>query len=190
MNCAGCGAAMKPVGNRNHLQCEHCRRFHFPVATADGLVLTGELSAFACPICTNQPLAAALLEGQPAHSCPVCRGLLTELSTFGYAIASRRSRAKGSINQAEMFDPLELKRQLKCPNCHGQMENYPYAGGGNVVVDSCGPCALIWLDANELKVIANYTPVSSPKSAFVPTRPVAEELGFFDSMVLMSVPFQ
>ena len=33
------------------------------------------------------------------------------------------------------------------------METHPYYGPGNVIIDSCGDCDLIWLDAGELKQI-------------------------------------
>jgi Zn-finger nucleic acid-binding protein len=33
------------------------------------------------------------------------------------------------------------------------MDVHPYYGPGNAVIDTCGRCALIWLDHGELKVI-------------------------------------
>jgi hypothetical protein len=33
------------------------------------------------------------------------------------------------------------------------METHPYFGPGNVVIDSCAGCELIWLDFGELKQI-------------------------------------
>jgi Zn-finger nucleic acid-binding protein len=33
------------------------------------------------------------------------------------------------------------------------MEVHPYYGPGNVVVDSCCHCGLVWLDAGEISMI-------------------------------------
>ncbi len=35
------------------------------------------------------------------------------------------------------------------------MDTHSYAGPGNVIVDSCGTCFLIWLDRGELTRIAH-----------------------------------
>ena len=179
MNCPGCGGSLKPVGNRNHLQCEHCGRFHFPDELGDGLILIGQPSDYSCPVCPDQLLGGAMLEGQPVHTCSRCRGLLSDLASFGYAVASRRSRHKKAAIEKQPFDPLELCRHVKCPRCQHQMENYPYAGGGNVVVDACDRCQLIWLDAGELQVISNYVPAPSPRSSYLPPSPVTEDEGLW-----------
>ncbi len=52
--------------------------------------------------------------------------------------------------------PLEeraLERELTCPRCHTRLATHPYYGPGNVVVDSCGRCDVIWLDFGELRQI-------------------------------------
>ena len=35
------------------------------------------------------------------------------------------------------------------------MDVHPYYGPGNVVIDTCGQCYLVWLDHGELKQIAD-----------------------------------
>jgi Zn-finger nucleic acid-binding protein len=35
------------------------------------------------------------------------------------------------------------------------METHPYYGPGNVIIDSCGECDLVWLDFGELKQISD-----------------------------------
>ena len=35
------------------------------------------------------------------------------------------------------------------------MTTHPYYGPGNVVIDSCEPCDLVWLDFGELKQIVD-----------------------------------
>ena len=164
MNCQSCGAALTPIGNRNHMQCEHCGRFHFPDEPIFRWTSTGEPSLYSCPVCPGQVLDGALLEGHAVSVCPKCRGLLSDLPVFGHAVASQRSRLKNSSNEQPGFDPAELRRGIKCPKCRQRMETYPYAGGGNAVVDACDDCQLIWLDAGELEVITNYLPTAAPRS--------------------------
>jgi hypothetical protein len=47
-------------------------------------------------------------------------------------------------------DAHDLERRINCPQCHHRMDTHLYAGPGNVVVDSCEDCSLIWLDRGEL----------------------------------------
>jgi Zn-finger nucleic acid-binding protein len=50
-------------------------------------------------------------------------------------------------------DRRELHRHLTCPKCRGRFETYPHLGPGNVVIDNCVRCDLIWLDFGELRAI-------------------------------------
>jgi hypothetical protein len=52
-------------------------------------------------------------------------------------------------------DPGDLKRAIQCPRCHRRMDTHFYAGPGNVIIDSCASCLLIWLDRGELMRIVN-----------------------------------
>jgi hypothetical protein len=38
------------------------------------------------------------------------------------------------------------------------MDTHPYFGGGNVVVNTCERCSVIWLDAGKLALIERYLP--------------------------------
>jgi Zn-finger nucleic acid-binding protein len=55
------------------------------------------------------------------------------------------------------------------------MEAHFYVGGGNVVMDTCEPCCLHWLDHDELARIAQANPDqpnaidNSPDSFYDPT---------------------
>ena len=42
-----------------------------------------------------------------------------------------------------------------CEQCRSGMDVHPYYGPGNVVIDSCSRCNLIWLDFGELKQITD-----------------------------------
>jgi Zn-finger nucleic acid-binding protein len=47
----------------------------------------------------------------------------------------------------------ELERETACPRCERMMETHPYYGPGNVVIDNCPRCSLVWLDYGELAAI-------------------------------------
>jgi len=157
MNCPGCGAAMKPAGNRNYFLCDHCGNFHFPQETGDGVCPTTDAAGCSCPLCAL-PLVDALIDGEAVAYCGRCRGFLTLIPKFGSIVEKRRSRHTPNEEQPAPFDPAELRRVLKCPKCRLRMEAHPYFGGGNAVVDTCERCQLIWLDAGELAVIERYIP--------------------------------
>jgi Zn-finger nucleic acid-binding protein len=55
-------------------------------------------------------------------------------------------------------DVHELDRRINCPHCHKPMEAHFYVGAGNVVMDTCEPCCLHWLDHDELARIAQANP--------------------------------
>jgi Zn-finger nucleic acid-binding protein len=52
-------------------------------------------------------------------------------------------------------DSSDLRRKIDCPRCHHRMDTHFYAGPGNVVIDSCENCCLIWLDRGELMHIVH-----------------------------------
>jgi Zn-finger nucleic acid-binding protein len=158
MNCPGCGAALAPVSNRNHLYCSHCGSYYFPQETGDGVCPLGDPASVACPVCTDKPLQTALIDGERVCYCDHCRGFLTKIDTFGMIVTKRRANHGPHEQRPGPFDPAELKRRIKCPACKNRMEAHPYFGGGNAVVDTCERCRLIWLDAGELAVIERYIP--------------------------------
>ena len=54
--------------------------------------------------------------------------------------------------------PLEreaLTRELSCPKCGKRFETHPYYGPGNVVIDNCASCDLLWLDFGEIRQIVD-----------------------------------
>jgi Zn-finger nucleic acid-binding protein len=158
MNCPGCGASMAPVSNRNHLHCGHCDGYYFPHETGDGVCPLGDPASVSCPTCRDQRLQVALIDGERVCYCDRCRGFLTKTATFGIIVTKRRAGHDVHEQMPGPFDPAELKRVLKCPNCKSRMNAHPYFGGGNAVVDTCDCCGLIWLDAGELAVIERYIP--------------------------------
>lgn len=157
MNCRNCAAAMEPVGGRAYFRCGHCGTFEFPQTNDDGVAATATVSDFGCPVCT-QPLTEAAIEGHTIYFCGSCRGFLTPNANFTAILAHRREHFADTPSVPRSFTKEELRRRIGCPQCKKKMDTHPYGGGGNVVVDTCYRCQLIWLDAGEMEVLARHRP--------------------------------
>jgi Zn-finger nucleic acid-binding protein len=156
MDCRNCGAPMELFERRRYHFCNHCGAFEFIETPAiDGIQpLERRTDGFACPRCAA-PLVTSLLDDQHVvHHCERCRGLLAPRSDFGATVTRRRARESGPPGAPVPIDPRELSRQVTCPACRARMDVHPYYGPGNVVIDTCSRCDLVWLDAGELKQIA------------------------------------
>jgi Zn-finger nucleic acid-binding protein len=157
MNCTNCGAPTELFERRRYAFCQYCGAFHFLDAPAiDGLqVLARRKDARACRVCRG-PLARAVLDAVNAVDyCERCRGVLLTRQSFAQVVAQRRAWATGPSTTPLPLDPRELERVIVCPACDTQMDVHPYYGPGNVVIDTCGTCDLVWLDFGELKQIVD-----------------------------------
>ncbi len=73
---------------------------------------------------------------------------------FSRCLQQLRSGDRSPAVQAPP-DSGDLKRVIQCPKCNRRMDTHFYAGPGNVIVDTCDNCDLIWLDRGELTRIAH-----------------------------------
>ena len=157
MNCQNCGGAMELFASRGYFFCRYCGSFHFPDTKADdGIRIIGETpQALACAVC-SKPLTSAMLdETHPIRYCRNCRGVLIARRGFAHVVERRRSWATNTPAPAVLLNRDELERKVRCPVCKGPTITHPYYGPGNVVMDSCVPCELVWLDFGELKQIVD-----------------------------------
>lgn len=143
--------------SRRHFKCRHCGSYGFPgPADADGVRMVGSTAESPpCPVCAV-PLATALLhDSHPVHFCTTCRGFLMPRDTFASVVNVRRAWASDPPVAAAPLDRRLLDNLRHCPTCGGQFMTHPYYGPGNVVIDSCTLCDVIWLDYQELKRIVD-----------------------------------
>ena len=152
MNCPNCGAPMCLQDGRECLTCDYCKSVCFPEKNQDGIRVLDEPSATACPVCAV-PLLHAILAAHPVLYCTRCHGSLIPAPVFVLALQDLRARQSDSPAIPHPPDPEELKRHLRCPQCHRTMDTHYYAGPGNIVIDDCPACELNWVDAGELMVI-------------------------------------
>lgn len=148
-SCENCGAPMRPVPGRDYFHCEYCSSFAFPEPSPDGVVLLGETGDVLCPVCSTPLVSASVADVRVLH-CANCRGVLVEQEAFSVIVRLMRAQASGEPDPIRPVDRKELERDIACPHCGRTMETHPYYGPGNVVIDNCPRCALVWLDYGEL----------------------------------------
>lgn len=156
MQCPSCGALMRLVRDKDYFVCDYCTAFHFPEeAPVDGVRVLDEDAELDCPVC-HRPLKEASIEGNRALHCTACKGVLANRGAFTFILQSRRHRAR-NLHPAppRPLNPEDLERVVSCPSCGQRMDTHPYYGPGAVVIDTCGRCALIWLDRGEIDTIVS-----------------------------------
>ena len=154
MNCENCGAPLITLPGKDYLFCDHCSSFYFPDKNKDSIRVLGDQTEFNCPVC-QKPLVTASIEEGRVLTCPGCRGVLVQQEAFFQIITLLRSTADNPAIEPRRYDDAELNRQLLCPNCKEKMDTHPYLGPGNVVIDTCSRCCLIWLDHGEIEKIVD-----------------------------------
>ena len=169
MKCATCGGAMALIESRRYFRCPHCGSYHFPTTVeADGIRVSGTpADAPGCPVC-SLPMAHAVLDDEhPVDFCTACRGVLLPRAAFAMVTNKRRAWATTPPAEPVPLDRRELHRELACPRCRGRFETYPHLGPGNIVIDNCTRCDLIWLDFGEMRQVVD-APGSDRGSRHVP----------------------
>ena len=142
------------INAKGYYVCAHCGTTQIPETVhRDGLVvlLAGD-TGLACSRC-NTPLVHAMLDNHRVQFCETCRGILIERQFFADVVQSRRAWANGEPVTPVPPDAAELRRTMTCPKCGKAMTTDRYYGPGNVVLDRCDGCDLLWLDYGELKQI-------------------------------------
>jgi Zn-finger nucleic acid-binding protein len=117
---------------------------------ADGVRPTGE-RGHDCPIC-RMALTRAILDDRDAiEVCDRCKGMLMPLPTFAKTVTARRRAARTAGVAPVPTDPKDLDRRIRCPDCAAPMITDWYYGPGNIIIDTCEACGVVWLDAGELR---------------------------------------
>jgi Zn-finger nucleic acid-binding protein len=137
---------LKPDGDS--YKCDYCHNVFLPEKSDDGVRVLGDTSSQACPIC-NIPLANAAMGTICILYCTKCQGMLVSMQVFSDLIDKLQAQQRRTAVQPAP-DGSDLQRKINCPQCHHRMDTHFYAGPGNVVIDSCEDCSLIWLDRGEL----------------------------------------
>ena len=151
MMCGQCGAPMVLVREKDYYFCEYCGAHHFPNPSEEGIRSLGKDPArIKCPLCQEPFNIISLDDHYRGHQCPNCQGILFHRGTFRTTLENRRARATTPPEPPTRPKDEELERRVHCPKCTQAMETYRYMGPGNIIIDTCNSCDLIWLDYGEL----------------------------------------
>ena len=115
----------------------------------DTLVFEDREIGVACPHCQT-PLKVAFLQSEKVAGCHSCHGILIQSTALGPLIETLRANFQGADDTPQPFNPGEVKTRRTCPACDSRFETHSYCGPGNVVIDSCLECRMVWLDGGEL----------------------------------------
>jgi Zn-finger nucleic acid-binding protein len=148
VNCPSCGAPLQLRPDEDSFKCEYCRSVYLPEAGDDGVRVLGESSGCMCPAC-NVALVQAAIAKVRIEYCTHCHGTLIPMGAFEALIEEMRSTGTTGIAPPP-GDRADLERRINCPSCQRRMDAHFYAGGGNVVIDSCENCAVNWLERGAL----------------------------------------
>ena len=155
--CPACGAPVTPKPDTAGFKCDYCHAVFYPGEEDDGVVVGSELEpqqARACPLC-SVPLVRATIAKIPVLYCTQCHGLLLPMPVLPDIVDEMRAGRDGQAAVQAPPDRGDLTRAIRCPQCSQRMDTHFYAGPGNVIIDSCGACLLLWLDRGELTRIAH-----------------------------------
>lgn len=154
MNCPACGGPIVLKPDTEGYKCDYCHTVFYPGEEDGGVLVSGELTDpnLACPLC-SLPLVRATIAKIPALFCSQCHGLLLAMQVLQPIVEELRSGTQDAAVQTPP-DRGDMKRAIQCPQCHRRMDTHFYGGPGNVIVDSCDDCSLIWFDRGELTRIA------------------------------------
>ena len=152
MNCPNCGAATHLNGDTGIATCAYCKTTILPEVAADGVKIV-EQTQLVCPGC-QALLVQGQLESQDLLYCKSCRGMLIPMNGFmGLVENLRLHRDRPSAALPPMPPDVDLPRL--CPYCTSAMENHPYMGPGNIVIDTCSGCEVNWLDKGKLQRVVS-----------------------------------
>lgn len=113
----------------------------------------GQQTDFLCPRCIETNLQVGdLFETQVCY-CDTCYGFVIDRVSLGELVDKLRAAYDGPDDAPIKIDPAELHMVCHCPACFEPMDTFNYYGPGNVILDGCETCKLMWLDENELSKI-------------------------------------
>jgi Zn-finger nucleic acid-binding protein len=155
MTCEQCGAPMRPYPEQGVFVCDYCASITTPPIEDDGVLLLGPAKE-KCPACTST-LSHGSIELFSLLYCESCHGILVDMDHFPALVSSLKTHHSGSAAFIAPRSQADAGRMLRCPKCAHSMDNHEYGAGGNVNIDSCEPCGLVWLDRGELrKIVTAY----------------------------------
>jgi Zn-finger nucleic acid-binding protein len=123
-----------------------------PAAANEDGIQVGAETANTCPAC-QALLSDGTIQGKSVLYCAKCRGLLLSINQFLPLVEFLRALRRPTDSDIQPRDNSDADRGFECPKCGRTMTGHPYGGPGNVNIDNCEACSVIWLDHDELQRI-------------------------------------
>lgn len=75
-------------------------------------------------------------------------------ATFAMFVRNRRAEFREAAQQSAI--PVHERRlqHVHCPRCRTAMNSHPSYGPSLMLIDSCIPCGLVWLDCQTILTMA------------------------------------
>jgi len=137
---------------RGCFTCPYCESDWVPDPNLDDVAVL-EPSGVACPVCWKE-MKQGRLSSRAVFYCEGCRGLLIRIGDLVPIIEEMRASRSSPPYTGKPPSSQEGLRHVVCPLCGKPMDNHLYGGPGNILMDTCEPCEVHWLDKGELKRIA------------------------------------
>lgn len=147
MTCENCGAPARLSRDQGLMICDYCGSQTAPPTDEEGVVVM-DPTKHNCPIC-QIPLANASIDSHDLLYCERCHGMLLDMEELVPLLEILREHRYWSRSSRNPRD-VDAGRVLQCPLCKSAMDRHLYGGGGNMDVDSCESCGMLWLDRGEL----------------------------------------
>lgn len=147
-SCRRCGAPKKFDRSRLLFACHHCGAEEL-APQGQRLFRLGPRTGLDCPVCAG-PLQDADVAGYPARVCGLCFGALLRMDLLVSLTDAVRLTAGPPLESLPPRTQQPDHRTIVCPLGTHQMLSHVYGGPGNVVVDTCEACRVVWLDPGEL----------------------------------------
>lgn len=117
-----------------------------------------------CPRC-SVPLETHVARGAVHYVCPQCDGRAANIPLL------RRTLEPASVNHLwrTVCDahPTDHHGTLRCPSCRTRMHpaGVPGTDGGEIQLDVCRVCQIVWLDAGEIERLPQAAPAKESATA-------------------------
>ena len=110
-----------------------------------------------CPRC-GTPLRATEY-GTGVEACGSCGGHGMSPDELRDALDSGTPPEAGAGGEGAVPVRMpigEVGEGLPCPACGATMAAFNYAADSGIILDRCGPCGRLWLDAGELREVRRF----------------------------------
>lgn len=148
-----------------------------------------------CPNCDGNMQIGTIHERWKVCFCNQCRGFLVDNGILQVMAHDLRMEYRGPDDNPQPIDPAELNEHRVCPACEVVMDTHPYYGKGNIVINTCAPCGVTWMDHGELSTIirapgprpAAGSSAVAPQCSYIPNDPFAEVMGEVGRVMIRSL---